>query len=100
MPTVSGDDERCSGGQADHRLAVAAYRAVWHYTAGNLIVRARYARRSAEDRPTFRAQVFADLDAETYPRLAALGSGYLSLAAPDTYELGLDALIEGLLRDR
>ncbi len=80
--------------------AVAAYRAVWHYTAGNLIVRARSARRAAEDRPTFRAQVFADLDAETYPRLAALGSGYLSLAAQDTYELGLDALIEGLLRNR
>ncbi|MDE1671834.1 MULTISPECIES: TetR/AcrR family transcriptional regulator [Nocardia] len=80
--------------------SVAAYRAVWHYTAGNLIVRARSARRAAEDRPTFRAQVFADLDAETYPRLAALGSGYLSLAAQDTYELGLDALIEGLLRNR
>ncbi|MBF6204465.1 hypothetical protein IU483_10065 [Streptomyces gardneri] len=55
------------------------------------------ARRAAEDRPTFRAQVFADLDAETYPRLAALGTDYLSLAARDTYELGLDALIKGLL---
>ncbi|NKY30173.1 TetR/AcrR family transcriptional regulator [Nocardia gamkensis] len=78
--------------------AVRAYRAIWHYTAGNLIVRARSARRAAEDRPTFRAQVFADLDADAYPRLAALGSDYLSLAAEDTYELGLDALIEGLLR--
>jgi AcrR family transcriptional regulator len=78
--------------------AVRAYRVLWHYTAGNLIVRARSARRATEDRPTFRAQVFADLDADTYPRLAALGSDYLSLAAEDTYELGLDALIEGLLR--
>ncbi|BDT94249.1 TetR family transcriptional regulator [Nocardia sputorum] len=78
--------------------AAQAYRVIWHYTAGDLIVRARSARRAAEDRPTFRAQVFADLDTETYPRLAALGSDYLSLAARDTYDLGLDALIDGLLR--
>ncbi|MGW5728826.1 TetR/AcrR family transcriptional regulator [Nocardia beijingensis] len=78
--------------------AAQAYRVIWHYTAGDLIVRARSARRAAEDRPTFRAQVFAELDAETYPRLAALGSDYLSLAARDTYDLGLDALIDGLLR--
>ncbi|MBF6192873.1 TetR/AcrR family transcriptional regulator C-terminal domain-containing protein [Nocardia beijingensis] len=78
--------------------AAQAYRVIWHYTAGDLIVRARSARRAAEDRPTFRAQVFADLDAETYPRLAALGSDYLSLAARDTYDLGLAALIDGLLR--
>ncbi|MEU2041183.1 TetR/AcrR family transcriptional regulator [Nocardia niwae] len=78
--------------------AVHAYRAIWQYTAGNLIVRARSARRAGEDRPTFRAQVFADLDPETYPRLAALGPGYVSLAAQDTYDLGLDALIDGLLR--
>ncbi|MFI9633175.1 TetR/AcrR family transcriptional regulator [Nocardia sp. NPDC051929] len=78
--------------------AAQAYRVIWHYTAGDLIVRARSARRAAEDRPTFRAQVFADLDADSFPRLAALGSDYLSLAAQDTYDLGLDALIDGLLR--
>ncbi|MEU6188397.1 TetR/AcrR family transcriptional regulator [Nocardia sp. NPDC047038] len=78
--------------------AAQAYRVIWHYTAGDLIVRARSARRAAEDRPTFRAQVFADLDADIFPRLAALGSDYLSLAAQDTYDLGLAALIDGLLR--
>ncbi|WP_040864864.1 hypothetical protein [Nocardia exalbida] len=61
-------------------------------------MRARSARRATGDRPAFRAQVFADLDADAYPRLAALDSDYSSLAAEDTYELGLDALIEGLLR--
>ncbi|MEV6323063.1 hypothetical protein AB0M45_17975 [Nocardia sp. NPDC051787] len=60
-------------------------------------MRARSTRRAAENRPTFRAQVFADLDAETYPRLATLGPGYLTLAAQSTYELGLRALITGLL---
>ncbi|MGW4088830.1 TetR/AcrR family transcriptional regulator [Nocardia sp. NPDC004750] len=78
--------------------AAQAYRVIWHYTAGDLIVRVRSARRAAEDRPTFRAQVFADLDADSFPRLAALGSDYLSLAAQDTYDLGLAALIDGLLR--
>ncbi|MFI5535659.1 TetR/AcrR family transcriptional regulator [Nocardia sp. NPDC051900] len=80
--------------------AAQAYRVIWHYTAGDLIVRARSARRAAEDRPTFRAQVFADLDADSFPRLAALGSDYLSLAAQDTYDLGLAALIDGLLAAR
>lgn len=80
--------------------AVAAYRTIWYYTAGDLIVRARSARRAAEDRPTFRARVFADLDAETFPRLAALGPDYLTLATRNTYTLGLDALIEGLLAGR
>ncbi|WP_084466966.1 TetR/AcrR family transcriptional regulator [Nocardia arthritidis] len=97
--TESIVDGFVAGGLSPAR-AVQAYRVVWRYTAGDLIVRARSARRAAEGRPTFRAQVFADLDAEAYPRLAALGSDYLSLAAQDTYELGLDALIDGLLRTR
>ncbi|MFE7744926.1 TetR/AcrR family transcriptional regulator [Nocardia sp. NPDC057455] len=95
--TESIVDGFVAGGLSLER-AVQAYRAVWHYTAGNLIVAARSARRAGQDRPTFRAQVFAELDADAYPRLAALGSDYVSLAAQDTYELGLDALIEGLLR--
>lgn len=82
MPTVPRDHE---GGAR-------------HYTAGDLIARARSARRAAENRPTFRAQAFTDLDAESYPRLAEIGPGYLPLAAQDSYELGLDDLIDGMLR--
>ncbi|WP_330233057.1 TetR/AcrR family transcriptional regulator [Nocardia sp. NBC_00508] len=77
--------------------AVQAYRTIWHYTAGDLIVRARSTRRAAENRATFRAQVFADLDTETYPRLATLGPDYLTLTTQNTYEPGLRALITGLL---
>lgn len=76
--------------------AVYAYRTIWYYTAGNLIVRASTASRDT-DRITFRDKVFAELDPETLPRLAALGARYVELAARDTYEQGLRALVAGLL---
>lgn len=77
--------------------AAHAYRTIWAYTAGDLVIRSKSARRAAEDRPTYREQVFADLDAETLPRLAALGPRYIALTAEDTYDYGLRALIDGLL---
>ncbi|WP_227998482.1 TetR/AcrR family transcriptional regulator [Nocardia australiensis] len=77
--------------------AVHAYRAIWHYTAGSLISHAKSARRAAEDRPTYRASVFADLDPETLPRLAALGPRWGELTSADIYEYGLRALVDGLL---
>ncbi|MFI6867359.1 TetR/AcrR family transcriptional regulator [Nocardia sp. NPDC050406] len=82
----------CGGTEAD---AVYAYRSIWYYTAGELIIRAT-ARRPADGRTTFREKVFADLDAEELPRLAALGERYPGLAALDTYECGLRALVAGL----
>ncbi|MFE7796311.1 TetR/AcrR family transcriptional regulator [Nocardia sp. NPDC057440] len=77
--------------------AVYAYRVIWHYTAGDLIVRAKSGRRAAENRPTYRESVFADLDPETLPRLAALGPRWVELTAVDTYDYGLRALVDGLL---
>ncbi|MFE3442537.1 TetR/AcrR family transcriptional regulator [Nocardia sp. NPDC059180] len=80
--------------------AVRAYRAIWHYTAGEIIIRARSAARAAEDRPTYREQIFADLDPGELPRLAEIGPRFLTLAAEDTYAQGLDALVSGLLLNR
>ncbi|POX51469.1 TetR family transcriptional regulator, partial [Streptomyces sp. Ru71] len=78
--------------------AVHAYRTVWYYTAGELVVRATAARRRATDeRPTYRDQVFADLDRADLPRLAALGPRWAELTAQDTYAAGLRALVDGLL---
>ncbi|MET8543980.1 helix-turn-helix domain-containing protein [Kitasatospora sp. NPDC004799] len=78
--------------------AVQGYRAIWYYTAGELMVRATAARRrAADDRPTHRQQVFADLDPERLPRLAGLADRWSSLTAQDTYRDGLDALVDGLL---
>ncbi|CAL9569482.1 hypothetical protein SUDANB174_04765 [Streptomyces sp. enrichment culture] len=78
--------------------AVRAYRSIWYYTAGELVVRAAAARRRAADaRPTYRERVFADLDPAALPRLAALGPRWGELTAEDTCAVGLRALVDGLL---
>ncbi|MFI2477767.1 TetR/AcrR family transcriptional regulator [Nocardia xishanensis] len=77
--------------------AAHAYRAIWHYTAGEILIRGNAVRRAADERPTYRDQVFADLDPETLPRLAELGPRWAALSAADTYADGLRALVDGLL---
>ncbi|MGV9823192.1 TetR/AcrR family transcriptional regulator [Nocardia xishanensis] len=77
--------------------AAHAYRAIWHYTAGEILIRGNAVRRAADERPTYRDQVFADLDPETLPRLAELGPRWAALSAADTYAEGLRALVDGLL---
>lgn len=76
--------------------AALAYRMIWHYTAGELIIRTRSARRATAGRPTFREQVFAELDPAALPRLAELGPRWVALTTEDTYERGLRALVTGL----
>ncbi|MFC4111989.1 TetR/AcrR family transcriptional regulator [Nonomuraea zeae] len=77
--------------------AVDAYRIVWHYTAGEIGGRAAAGKRRAEGGPTYRERVFAELDAEEFPRLATVGARWVELTARDTYEHGLRALATGLL---
>ncbi|NDU73723.1 TetR family transcriptional regulator [Actinomadura sp. DSM 109109] len=79
--------------------AVHGYRALWYYTVGEILVRAASARRRAgDDRPTYRDQVFAGLDAAELPRLASLSGRWADLTAQDTYLDGLRALVDGLTR--
>ncbi|MEU8431512.1 TetR/AcrR family transcriptional regulator [Streptomyces sp. NPDC029216] len=81
--------------------AVHGYRAIWYYTAGEIVVRATAARRRADDdRPTYREQVFADLDPREVPRLAQVAERWAPLTAEDTYLDGLRALVDGLLAPR
>lgn len=48
--------------------AVHGYRAIWYYTAGEIVVRATAARRRADDdRTTYRERVFAELDPDELP---------------------------------
>ncbi|UGQ12059.1 TetR/AcrR family transcriptional regulator [Yinghuangia sp. ASG 101] len=78
--------------------AVHAYRAIWYYTAGEIIVRATGTRRRADDdRPTYRERVFADLDPDELPRLAQVADRWAPLTAENTYLDGLEALLNGLL---
>jgi AcrR family transcriptional regulator len=81
--------------------AVHGYRAIWHYTAGAIMIRATAARRRArDDRPTHRERVFAGLDPDELPRLAAVADRWESLTAQDTYLGGLRALVDGLVAAR
>ncbi|MFD8705685.1 TetR/AcrR family transcriptional regulator [Kitasatospora sp. NPDC059648] len=81
--------------------AVHGYRAIWYYTAGEIMVRTTAARRRADDdRATYRERVFADLDPGELPRLAQVADRWASLTAEDTYLEGLRALVDGLLATR
>ncbi|MGI5451222.1 TetR/AcrR family transcriptional regulator [Streptomyces sp. CA-243310] len=81
--------------------SVHGYRAIWYYTAGEIVVRTTAARRRADDgRATYREQVFADLDPSELPRLAQAADRWAPLTAEDTYQEGLRALVDGLLVSR
>jgi AcrR family transcriptional regulator len=81
--------------------AVHGYRAIWYYTAGEIVVRATAARRRADqDRPTHREQVFAELDPDELPSLARVADRWAPLTAEDTYRDGLRALVDGLVTAR
>ncbi len=77
--------------------AVHGYRAIWYYTAGEIVVpTAADRRRADDDRPTHREQVFTDLAPGELPRLAELADAWGPLTAEDTCLDGLRALVEGL----
>ncbi|MFI7351249.1 TetR/AcrR family transcriptional regulator [Streptomyces sp. NPDC049936] len=81
--------------------AVHGYRAIWYYTAGEIVVRTTAARRRTGDgRPTYREQVFDGLDADELPRLAEVAGRWASLTGEDTYPDGLRALVDGLTARR
>ncbi|AGS72369.1 TetR/AcrR family transcriptional regulator [Streptomyces collinus] len=81
--------------------AVHGYRAIWYYTAGEIMIRATASRRRADDdRATYRERVFADLDPGELPRLAQVADRWAPLTAEDTYLDGLRALVSGLLTPR
>ncbi|GHH18081.1 hypothetical protein Srubr_76980 [Streptomyces rubradiris] len=76
--------------------AVHAYRAIWYYTAGEILVRATASRRRTTDaRATYRDRVFIDLDPAELPHLSQVADRWAGLTAEDTYELGLRALLNG-----
>ncbi|MFI0961186.1 TetR/AcrR family transcriptional regulator [Streptomyces sp. NPDC021080] len=78
--------------------AVHGYRAIWFYTAGEIVVRTAAARRRADTgRSTYRERVFGDLDRGELPRLAQVADRWAPLTAQDTYVEGLRALVDGLL---
>lgn len=86
---AGADDHGCTPAQS-----VGLFRDIWYYTVGEVLVRARSARRRTADEPPALRDAF---DASRVPHLAAVGHRWAALAARDTYPEGLRALVDGLL---
>jgi hypothetical protein len=80
-----------------HAQAADAYRAVWQFTVGELMVRRGLDRMATLDRPPFVVEVLTSVDPDELPTLAALVKHWAPARARDSYEPGLTALVDGLL---
>ena len=74
-----------------------AYRAVWQFTVGELIIRRGLDRMATLGRPPFVLRVLADVDPAELPTLAGLKPHWAPARGKDSYDLGIGALIDGLL---
>jgi AcrR family transcriptional regulator len=81
------------------REAAEAYRAIWQFTVGELIIARGVARTAALGRPPFVVQVLLAVDPEELPALAALAHHWAPARGRDAYDIGLTALLDGLLSD-
>ena len=82
----------------DAEQAVQAYRQLWTFTVGDIVIRrSAEHRRATSDRPNLRDRLLGGVDASTYPRLAEVGPCWASLTARDGYRDGLEALLTGIL---
>ncbi|MFD8498493.1 TetR/AcrR family transcriptional regulator [Amycolatopsis sp. NPDC059657] len=78
--------------------AVYAYRTIWYYTAGELLIRVtRNRRRALYDGPSHRDKAFAALDPEVYPRLTSMAANWSELTERDTHKRGLEDIVDGIL---
>jgi AcrR family transcriptional regulator len=74
-----------------------AYRAVWQLTVGELMIRRGLDRVAALQRQPYVLEVLAGVDPSKYPTLAALAAFWAPARARDSYDVGLQALLNGLL---
>lgn len=82
-----------------HAQAADGYRAVWQFTIGELIVRRGLDRVATLNRPPYVLEVLTSVDPRELPTLAALAGHWASARQRDSYDIGLEALVEGLLAD-
>ena len=75
--------------------AVRAYRLMWNFTLGSLLVRAG----ASHDGRSQQRELRAAPDPERYPILAAAAEAWTAAHDRDTYREDLDALIDALLAD-
>jgi hypothetical protein len=77
--------------------AADGYRAVWQFTVGELIVRRGIDRIAKLGRPPYVVGVLMSVDPRQLPTLAQLGPHWGKARARDSYDIGLTALIDGLI---
>ena len=74
--------------------AIVAYRVLWQFTLGALLVRAGTTSRG----PSVQAQLHGAPDPKHHPTLAAAAAGWRTTHGGDTYLADLAILLDGLLR--
>jgi AcrR family transcriptional regulator len=79
------------------QAAADGYRAIWHYTVGELIARRGIQRTAALGRMPFVVRVLTEVDPERLPALAALAPYWAPARGRDSYDIGLTALVDGLV---
>jgi AcrR family transcriptional regulator len=82
-----------------HPQAADAYRAVWQFTVGELIIRRGLDRVAASGERPFVLDVLTGVDPAERPTLAALAPHWAPARGRDSYDIGITALIDGLLAD-
>jgi AcrR family transcriptional regulator len=82
-----------------HAEAADGYRAVWQFTVGELIIKRGLERMATLGRPPYVLEVLTNVDPERLPTLAALAPHWAGARARDSYDIGLTALIDGLIAD-
>jgi AcrR family transcriptional regulator len=80
-----------------HAEAADGYRALWQFTVGELTVRRGLDHVATLGRPPFVLEVLGNVDARELPTLAALAGEWARARERDSYDIGLRALVDGLL---
>lgn len=75
--------------------AVAAYRTIWQFTVGELVIAHGVA---GLGRPPFVLEVLEGADPHELPVLAKVADRWREVRGKDTYDHGIAALVNGLLR--
>ena len=77
--------------------AADGYRAIWQFTVGELIIRRGLDRMAPLARPPFVLEVLTTVDPRKLPTLAALGPYWAPARGADSYDIGVGALLDGLI---
>ena len=80
--------------------AADGYRAVWQFTVGELMIRRGLDRMAQLGRPPFVLGVLTSVDPQELPTLATLAPHWAPARGRDSYDLGIGALVDGLLPDQ